>query len=875
MIYHSTQIEEVLSNFEVDALKGLPTGVVDQRYDEHNENILKKSQKTPLSKIISEQIKNPVNILLAVSAFIAFIINLVYKEGAWFAPLLIILMLAINIAATVFFSKESEKTADKLTSINIPRVKVLRDGIIKTIDSRFVVCGDILILETGDYISADARLIETVDFRCDESFVTGEEITAQKDAEAIFEDITPINQRSNMVFSGSNVITGHAKAVVTEIGMNTETGKAVTLLESYNSINTKLKDKLNSIGKVSSVILIILCIIAFFTNVIINFRSQQEFAVTLANSLINSVVLLVSVLPEGLPLIAASALGISVNVLYKSGMITKNYSVFDALPDVSVICSDKTGTLTKDTMKAEQIFNGQEIIDVNDAFKDSNCVSILRLASLCTSQSKEDVDSVMYNDATELAIIDAYKQSVVAEERDIHNNYPLLCKLPFDSERKITVTVNMINGTPIAIVKGAPDYLLSVCGVSENKAILSAVEDFALDGMRVIAVAYKPLSEIPSNPEISELEEGMTFAGLVALSDPPQDESIALVKDCKKGGIKTVMITGDHIATARAVAKKMRILNDDSEAISGEEIAEMTDEELAESINKYTVFARLLPDQKYRLVAAYKANGLTVAITGDSVNDAQALSIADVGIAMGNRGTDVARGAADIIMNENRFSAITTAISISRSLISTIRKALVYLISSNIGELLSVLICLFAFKAFPLTASAFLLLNLITDVFPALSILSDGIHDRKPFGKLKESDKHLFKGEAVITLAVQGLMVAFTAVLTYGLFLKYGEQTASTMMFTVLVSSQYLNMVTSKFEALFFKNRHFVNIPLSIVLFALALITFLVITTPLGTAFGMTVLTFVQIIKAILISSIVFASGELIKLGFILYKKLK
>ncbi len=784
-------------------------------------------------------------------------------------------MLALNIGVTIFFLKESEKSADRLASMNIPKVKVLRDGIIKTINSKFIVRGDIIILEKGDYISADARLIEAVDFRCDEESVTGEETTYIKEASALHTDITPIKERSNMVFAGSNVLTGHAKAVVTEIGMETELGKAVTILESYNNINTKLKDKLNSIGKVSSVILIILCIIAFFANVIINFRSEQEFAITLANSLINSVVLLVSVLPEGLPLIAASALGISVNVLYKNGMITKNYSVFDILPEVSVICSDKTGTLTKDTMKAEKIFNGQEIIDVSEAFNDNNCVSILRLASLCTSQSKDDIDSAMYNDATEIAIIDAYKQSVISEERDIHNNYPLLCKLPFDSERKITVTVNMINGTPVAIIKGAPDYLLSVCGVDENKNIISAVEDFAQEGMRVIAVAYKPLTEIPSNPEINEFEDGMIFAGLIALSDPPQDESVALVKDCKKGGIKTVMITGDHITTARAIAKKLRILNDDSEAISGEEIAEMTDEELCENINKYTVFARLLPNQKYRIVSAYKANGLTVAITGDSVNDAQALSLADVGIAMGSKGTDVARGAADIIMNENRFSAITTAISISRSLISTIRKALIYLISSNIGELLSVIICLIVFKSFPLAATAFLLLNLITDAFPTLSILSDGIHERKPFGKLKESDKHLFKGEAIIMMSVQAIMTAFTAILTYGTFLKSGEQIASTMMFTVLVSSQYLNMVSTKFEALFFKNKHFKNVPLTIVLFSFALITFLVVTTSLGASFGMTVLSFEQLLKAILISTIVFASGELTKLGFTVYKKLK
>ena len=784
-------------------------------------------------------------------------------------------MLVINIAVTIFFAKESEKTADKLASINIPRVKVLRDGIVKTVDSRFIVCGDILILETGDYISADARLIETVDFRCDESFVTGEEITEQKDAQAIFDDITPINKRTNMVFSGSNVITGHAKAVVTEIGMNTETGKAVTLLETYNSVNTKLKDKLNSIGKTASVILIVFCIVAFFANIIINFRSQQEFAITLANSLINSVVLLVSILPEGLPLIAASALGISVNELYKNGMITKNYSVFDILPEVSIICSDKTGILTKDTMKAEKIFNGYKTVDVSSAFEDSNSVSILRLASLCTSQSKDDVDSVMYNDATELAIIDAYKHNVSTQDRDIYNNYPLLCKLPFDSEKKITVTVNMINGSPVAIIKGAPDYLISVCGVEENKAITSAVEEFTKDGMTVIAVAYKQLSEIPSNPEINEFEYSMTFAGLIALSNPAQEESLELVKDCINSGVKTVMITGDHIFTARAIAKKMNILTDDSQAISGEEIAEMSDEELAENINKYTVFARLLPDQKYRIVSAYKATGLTVAITGDSINDAQALNFADVGIALGNRGTDVARGAADIIMNQSCFSAITTAIKVSRSLTATIRKAIVYLLSSNIGELFSILVCLFAFKTFPLSSSAFLLLNLITDAFPVLSIISDGIHQQKPLNKLANSNKSLFNGKSLIVLTVQSIMTAFTSILTYGIFIKFGHSTASTMMFTVLVSSQYLNMVTTKFDTAFFKNRHFKNTIITILLFVFALISFLAVTTPFGTSFGMTVLTFNQFIKAILISLIVFASGELTKLGFFLYKKLK
>ncbi|MBR2043785.1 MAG: cation-transporting P-type ATPase [Clostridia bacterium] len=875
MIYHSADVEEVISHFEVDPNKGLPTGVADQRFAEHGGNILTKAEKTPLITQIMLQLKNPVNLFLINCAVISLVINLVYMKDKFYSPLLIILILAINLAVSIIHQKQSERTAESLESMNIPKVKVLRDGIVKTVGSTYVVPGDILVLETGDFVCADARLIEAFDFRCNEAFVTGEEITAEKDHNAIHEDITPVEGRSNMVFTGSNVITGRAKAVVTETGMNTEMGKAVTLLKTYNAVDSKLKDKLNSIGKVSGIVLIFFCIIAFTANLLINFRSGGHFAVTLADSLLNSVALLVSVLPEGLPVMAAVAMGVSIKTLLHKGMITKDFAVFNLLPEVNVICSDKTGILTKDKMIAEKIFNRTEVIDANNAFSDSNSINILRLAALCTSQSKEDVDSPMYGDATELAIISAFNQSVSQDERDIYNNYPLLTKLPFDFERKITVTVNMINGIPVAIAKGAPDNLLKASGAEDNELYIKTVNELAAGGMRVIAVAYKELSEIPSNLDYSYIESDMNFAGLIALSDPPQDDSISFIEECDAGNIKTVMITGDHVTTARAVARRLGILKDGSLVISGEELAEMSDEELEENILKYSVFARLLPDQKLRIVTALKKRGMTVAITGDSVNDAQALSKADVGFAPHDKGTDVARGAADIIMNKSSLSTIVEAISTSRSLFCALRKSIVYLLSSNLGELFSILICIFAFGRFPINALQFLIINLVTDTFPALSILSDGVYEHKAIKSFVASDKALFTPRSALVTAVQCIMTTAAAIIGYSITVNAGENTASTVMFTVLIFSQLLNMISVKFEALFFKGRHFRSLGNSLVLAMLTIIVIFLVLTPMGVPFGLAALSFAEFMKATLLSLTVFATGELTKVGFMLYDKLK
>ena len=871
MIYHSSKAEDVVSFLQVDENKGLPTGVADQRIEEFGKNIISSNKKVSLKEIVVSQFKNHINIFLFICAVLSLVINLTYHRHNWYSPILIFLILCINIGVTVLYKKRNSDIGDSLKTMNSPKVKVLRDSIIKTIDASLIVPGDILVLETGDYIVADARLISTSDFRCNEAFVTGEDITAEKNAALVFDDITPIQQRANMVYSGSSVITGHARAVVTETGMNTEVGKTVTLFETYNTTDTALMDKLTAFGKILSGVIGVLCFIVFLISILLNLKSDERFAVVLIDSLINSVVLLVSVLPDGLPVMTSAAMGYAIERLVKKGLIIKDMSVFDVLPEVSVICSDKTGTLTQDNMKAESIFNGKEIIDADTAYTDNAAVMILRLAALCTSQSKDDTDSPMYNDATELAIIDSYKKNSPSDQKDIYNHYPCLSKIPFDAERKITLTVNMIDGVPYAIAKGAPDYLLSVCSAN---SVVKTVSEFAEKGMRVIAVAFRQLSEIPTNLDYSIIDDGMNFAGLIALSDAPQKESISLVEECDKGGIRTVMITGDHAATASAVARRLGILKDGTEILSGDELNEMTDEQLEASINSYSVFARLLPDQKLRIVQALKNKGHTVSITGDSVNDAKALSFADVGIAMGTKGTDVARGAADIIMNDNRFASIIGAINTARGMFCSVRKALTYILSSNLGELLAVLLCLLIHGSFPIAAAPLLLVNLITDIFPVMSILSDGISEHKPMHTFCFEDKAPFTTRSKITLAIQALIVAAVSVISYSIGKPLGEGYASTMMFTVLIFAQLLSMITTKFENFFYKYKHFKNLFVSAVIGFFAVFTLVTVLTPLSNAFSLTAISFGSFITALLLSSVAFVSGELIKFGYALYERL-
>ncbi len=873
MIWHSSNTENVITYFNVNAEKGLPTGVADERIEEFGQNIVNVTKKAPLKDTILKQIKNYSNMLVIISAVLSFVVYLLYDAAKWYFPVLSLAVLAFYIGMNVFSLKRCEMVVDTMKHKATPKVSVLRDGIIKKIDSTLLVPGDILVLEQGDYVAADARLIEANELRCDEKFVTGEEVAAEKNANIVLEDIADIKERINMIYCGSSVISGSGKAVVTETAMNTQIGKEISVLKEFDSANIKITEQFALIGKFTGIILLLCCILVFGVSIVINFRSSQTFAVMLSEAFINSAALLISVLPEGLPVVAGISVSLSVLQLLKDGIIVKNLDVFNKLSDISVICADKTGILTKNDMSVVSIYNGLFEVNAENVKEDSASCSLLRLASLCTNQTNEDRDSVMYNDPTELAIIGCCMDAINGNIDDFYSNFPRVCKIPFNPERKIMTSVNVIDGNPVAIVKGAPDYLISMCLDIDINSVQEQIKHYTESAYRVIAVAYKRLSEIPANPTSYELECDLQFVGLIALQDNLQNDIVWNIEECRLNGITTKMLTGDHSDTAKATARRLGILKNDNLVISGVELEEISDDELSEKLSAYSVFARISPADKERIVKALKEKGESVAVTGDSVNDAPALKLADVGIAMGETGTDVARGAADIILNNNSYSSIIKAINASKKLIDTLRRAATYLFGCNIGEFLAIIICLIAFKSFPVIALQLLFINLLTDSFPVFSIISDSVKNNVPLSKNADGAK-IFNSRATLTIAVQAITIAIVAIIACAFGKSGTVDYSQTTTFLVLVFAQLFNMFTAKTENYFFRLKHFMKSTINVALIIAPILVTIMALTSVGGIIGLTAIPFSLFIKCLLLSSLVLISGELTKFGLSIYKHL-
>ncbi len=872
MIWHSSSSEQVLSELAVNVDTGLTNSEVLARSQKYGKNILNITKRSSVSKKILDLVFNPTNLLIEISALISLVVFIFYNNAKWYYPIFILLLLAINCGITIYLNRLYEDKTAKLKTLSIPHVKVKREGEVKAIFADELVPGDILCLEAGDYVGADARLIKAYDFRCDETYVTGEEIATEKIANITLDNMIELNGRCNMVYMGSNVVTGSAIAVVTETGMNTETGKNITLFKTHDSDDALLKSRFNSISKFSTVFLLISCFVIFLIGFFINIDAPGSFAVILTDTFMRSVVLLVSLLPEGLTVLSGVAASFSVMRLLKNDLIVKDVGVFNKLPTVSVICSDKTGVLTESSMVVNYVNNGKRTVPITEVAGDENAVFVLRLASLCTNQSDEDREGPMYGDPTELAIINSCK-TVTNQSDDLWNHYPRLNKIPFDNQRKIMTSINLFDGKPYAIVKGAPDYILNLCNDIDKESVAKEIEGFTKSALRVIAVAFKPLESVPSNPTEEEIENNLTFCGFITLFNPPQKESITLIRQADSAGIKTIMITGDHNETARSTARRLGILKDGTFAISGDELKELSDDELKQSIAKYSVFSRVSPMDKLRIVKALQNSGETVAITGDSVNDAQSLNMADVALADGNSGTDVARGASDIIMNKVGYSAIIKAITASREMFLSLRRALTYIISSNLAELLVVFFGLLIFGRFPITVLGLLLVNLLTDSIPVFSILSDTIEYNPPLRRHTKDVKMLFTPKSVITIAVQTFVILLTSIIAYAIGKTTSVPYAETFAFGVLCLSQFFNMLSVKSKDYFFRFKGFKNKYITIALLLSFVLGILLIVSPLATALGITMLSFGDFVIVLLLSGISLLSGEAVKFGYNFYMK--
>jgi len=859
MIWHNARSQEVLNELNVDDKIGLANGVADERLNEYGPNVVSNIDKPKFLNLFLEQLKNKTVIALIIIAIISFIISLMYQKADFYSPLLIIAIVAINAVISAYHVYNSGNVLEKIKLYTNPSVSVLREGILKTVNAAQLVPGDIILLEEGDYIPADARLIEANEFRCIESLLTGVDVPVEKFPDILIDDITPVEKRVNMIFSGCSVVHGNAKAVVVSTGFDTEVGKSSSILQQTGENRLPLQNKLEGLGKITNLAILFICVIVFIIGIIQNF-SSENFASMTIGVLLNSVALAVAAIPEGLPAITTIVIALGINRILEDQIIVKDADAAELLGKTDIICCDKTGVLTHNKMVVSRIFDGKKLVDIENEGIDEHSSLVLRVATVCSTLS---------NDSTEIAIEKANLVYNSMSKQDVDSLYPHISEIPFDSDRKTMTVITMINEKPFAIVKGAAETVVPKCVGCNSEQILKVNEELANEAFRIVCVAMRPLDEIPANPSVDEIENDLTFVGLIGLDDPPRSKVVDEIAACNAAGITTVMITGDNLITATTIAKRIGILKPGTEAITGAELSELSDEELTANIKKYSVFARVSPSDKLRIVKAWQQHKKIVTITGDSIQDADALAQADVGCAIGKFGADVAKGNADIIIQNNRFDSVVRAIKESRGLFSNIKKSVSYLFSCNFAEILVIFFGLLLFKNMPIAAVQLLWLNLLTDCAPAISLsmekAEEGIMRTKPLSTLGR----IFDYKSVISLLIQSIFMCVTTLVAYSIGNDFGDtSTAMTMAFATLGFSQIFHCVNCKFSGSIINkeiiSNKFMNYSILITLFIVLFLIF----TPAGFLFGFNILTFGRFITCLLLALAIIPLSEILKFVF-------
>ena len=837
MAPHSQPKSELLSSLQTTQEQGLTATQAAQRLSQYGLNKLaEKKPKTNLQRFLA-QFKDVMIIILLIAAAISFVIACVEGEPMeFFEPVLILLIVVLNAIMGMVQESKAEKALDALKNMSAPHARVIRDGKESVIDASQLVPGDIIKLEAGDFIPADARLLKSVSLKSEESALTGESVPSEKDAEAEIAENAGVGDRSNMVFSGCSVTYGTATAVVTGTGMETEMGKIAGLLEGEEEGQTPLQQKLAQLGKYLGFVALAACAIIFVVGLMNGIDVLEIF--------MTAVSLAVSAIPEGLPAIVTIVLAIGVQRMVKKNALIRRLPAVETLGSASVICSDKTGTLTQNRMTLVKAYvDGESSLeDISSANSDS-VRKLLQYGALCCDGSvvfgaggKEQ----HIGDPTETSIIVAAHKN--GTEKDaLNGQFPRLAEIPFDSDRKLMTTVNQIGGKNIVIVKGAFDMMTSRCVKGDMEAARQMNDEMSRNALRVLAVGYKEIAEIPAVPTSEELENGLTFMGLVGMIDPPRPEAKAAVAVCRKAGIKPVMITGDHVVTASAIAKELGILEDGDKAITGAELDAMTEEQLDNEVEHISVYARVSPENKIRIVKAWQRKNQVVSMTGDGVNDAPALKAADIGCAMGITGTDVAKGAADMTLTDDNFATIVDAVREGRGIYANIKKVVGFLLGTNIGEVITVFAAMLLWHKTPLLSMQLLWINLVTDSLPAITLGMEAVEkdvmDRKP----KPKDEGIFAHGLGIRVVLQGFMFAILTLIGF----VVGENVTGslaggqTLAFMILALSQVVQAFNMRSEHSLFKIGPFSNHKLNWAALASLAMVCLVLFTPVGIAFGL------------------------------------
>ena len=811
--FFTMSVDDVIKNLD-SSRNGLSTKEAEARLKKYGYNKLEeKGKKSLLSKFI-DQFKNLMIIVLLVAAAVSAVAPVLAGEGKvdLVDTLIILFVVIVNAILGVVQENKAEKSLEALKSMSAPFAKVMRNGEVSHIKSEEIVPGDIVILEAGDFVPADMRLIEMASLKIEESALTGESVPVEKEDIVIKKEDASLGDRVNMAYSGSSTVYGRGVGIVTDTGMNTEVGKIASYLSESDNTLTPLQVKLEELSKILTIAISVICVLVF----VFSWIAQPDInAEGILELFMKAISLAVAAIPEGLPAVITIVLAMGVQRMASRNAIIRKLSAVETLGSTEVICSDKTGTLTLNKMTVKELYyseKGFKAEEINNFENDGK--KMAWVLTLC-NDSKENTSSgkgIEYvGDPTETALV-AYTAPRGYAKNDCENKYKRVGEIPFDSERKLMTTINTIDGNVYSLTKGAPDLLVKRCSKilvngeirditsQDIKKIEEANSNMAFKALRVLATSYKELKDVPAKAESNDLENNMVFVGLVGMIDPPRPEVKDAVKLCRRAGIRPIMITGDHKDTAVAIAKEIGIINDASKAITGQELDKVKDEDYKELVKKYFVYARVSPEHKVKIVKAWKANEKTVAMTGDGVNDAPALKNADIGVGMGITGTDVSKSVSNMVLTDDNFATIVSAVEEGRKIYSNIKKAVQFLLSSNLAEVVAIFLATILGLITKanwniLAAVQILWINLVTDAFPALALgvekAESDVMNKKP----RKAKASFFDDGMGANVILQGIVIGGLTLLAYyiGEFVYKDQALGMTMAFATLSFTELIH----------------------------------------------------------------------------------
>ncbi|ABG82221.1 calcium-transporting P-type ATPase, PMR1-type [Clostridium perfringens] len=865
-MWYKKSKNEILQELDVDEKNGLSSTEALRRLEKYGKNKLETKKKKTLFKQFLSQLKDVMIYILIIAAIISAFL------GEISDALIILLVIIINAVIGVIQESKAEKALDALKELSTPKALVKRDGSLKEILSEDIVPGDIVIIDAGRYIPGDLRLIDTANLKIEESAFTGESVPSEKDASFLPDKEIPIGDQNNMAFMSTLATYGRGVGVVVGTGMNTEIGKIAKMIEQEENDETPLQKKLSELGKILGFLAVGICILIF----IISFFQGRD----LLEMFLTSISLAVAAIPEGLPAIVAIVLALGVQRMVKKNAIIRKLPAVETLGSVSIICSDKTGTLTQNKMTVTTVYTNDSYIKESEFnLNDNESKLLVDCMVLCNDATYSEKSQT--GDPTEIALLESpFKLNILKEK--LEKEFKRIDEIPFDSDRKLMTTVNLVDDKKARVfTKGALDSILSICNkISVNGKLVDFSKEYKAKvlensnimsdkALRVLAFAYKDISK--ENIVLDSLEKDLVFIGMVGMIDPPRLEVKDSIKLCKSAGITPVMITGDHKNTAFAIANELGIAEDISQAITGHEIDKFKEEEFNEKIINYRVFARVSPEHKVKIVKAFKSHGNIVSMTGDGVNDAPSLKAADIGVAMGITGTDVSKGASDMILTDDNFSTIVSAVEEGRKIYLNIKKSIVFLLSCNLGEILTLFTAILLNWNSPLQPIHILWVNLITDSFPALALGVDKAKEDVMNNPPRNPKESIFVKSDKIQLIINGVLIGGITLFAF----KLGERLyadslihAQTMAFVVLsVSQLFLSLslrsnTKSAFSLGIFSNKYLVYS----ILLGIFLQVIIISISFIANIFKVTPLLLYDWIVVILVSLIPFAINEILKL---------